>query len=63
MNKTFDFVGCSHSFFRRWIIHQLYDNLTFEFYGSVWKIDHCLPIASFNLLNKNDWRIVSIGLT
>ena len=25
-NKTFDLLGCSHSFFKRWIIHQLYGN-------------------------------------
>ena len=28
--KTFDLLGCSHSFFRRWIIHQLYRNMTIE---------------------------------
>ena len=48
-NKTFDSLGCSHSFFQRWIIHQLYGNMTIEIYGSVWQIDHCLAIASFNL--------------
>ena len=29
-NKTFDLLGCSHSFFQRWIIHQLYGNMTIE---------------------------------
>ena len=43
--KTFDLLGCSHLFFHRWIIHQLYGNMTIENYGSVWQIDHCLPIA------------------
>ena len=28
--------------------------MTIEKHGSVWQIDHCLPIASFNLLNEND---------
>ena len=56
INKTFDLLGCSHSFFRRWIIHQLYGNMTIENYGSVWKIDHCLPIASFKLLKENDMK-------
>ena len=53
-NKTFDLLGCSHSFFKSWIIHQLYGNVTIDNYGSVWQIDHCLAIASFNLLDGND---------
>ena len=55
-NKTFDLLGCSHSFFKNWIIHQLYGNMTVENYGSVWQIDHCLPIVSFNLLDENDMK-------
>ena len=55
-NKTFDLLGCSHSFFKNWIIHQLYGIMTIENYGSVWQIDHCIPIASFNLLDENDMR-------
>ena len=27
-----------------------------EKYGSVWQIDHCLPIASINLLDQNDMK-------
>ena len=30
--------------------------MTVENYGSVWQIGHCLPIASFNLLNENDLK-------
>ena len=55
-NKTFDLLGCSYLFFQRRIIHQLYGNMTIENYGSVWQIDHCLPIASFNLLDENDMK-------
>ena len=55
-NKTFDLLGCSHSFFKRWIIHQLYGNMTLENYRSVWQIDHCLAISSFNLLDGNDMK-------
>ena len=54
--KTFDLLGCSHSFFKNWIIHQLYGNMTVENYGSVWQIDHCLPITAFNLLDENDMK-------
>ena len=30
--------------------------MTIENYGSVWQIDHCLAIASFNLLDENDMK-------
>ena len=55
-NKRFDLLGCSHSFFQRWIIYQLYGNMTIEKYGSVGQIDHCLSIASFDLLDENDMK-------
>ena len=55
-NKTFDSSGFSHSFFKSWIFHQIYGNMTLENYGCVWQIDHCLPIASFNLLDENDMK-------
>ena len=53
-NKTFDLLGCFHSFFKSWNIHHLYGKMTLENYGSTWQIDLCLPIASFNLLDEND---------
>ena len=55
-NKTIDLLGCSHSFFQRWIIHQQYGKIFFDNYGSVWQIDHCLPISSFDLLDVNDLK-------
>ena len=33
INKTFDLLGCSQSFFQNWIVHQLYGNMTIENYG------------------------------
>ena len=30
--------------------------MTFENYGSVWQIDHCLAIASFNLLDEKEMK-------
>ena len=55
-NKTFDLPGCSHSFLRQRTIYQLYGNMTFENYGSVWQIDHCLPVASFNIMDEIDMK-------
>ena len=30
--------------------------MTVENYGTVWQIDHCLAVASFNLLDENDMK-------
>ena len=54
--KTFDLLGFSHSFFKSWIIHQLYGDMSLDNYGSVWQIDHCLAIASFNLLDEKEMK-------
>ena len=53
-NKTFDLLGCFHSFFKNCVIHQLYGNTTLENCGSVWQIDHCSAVASFNLIDENE---------
>ena len=49
-------LGCSHTFSKSWIIHQLYANMTLENYGSVWQIDHCLATATFNLLDEMEMK-------
>ena len=54
LNKTFDLVGCSQSFFKRWILHQLFGDMTEENYGSVWTLDHCHPLSKTNLSGKNE---------
>ena len=54
--KIFDLLGCSHSFFQRWITHELYGKMTLENYCSVRQIDRCLAIASFNLLDEKEMK-------
>ena len=43
-------------FLRLWIESQLYGEMTRDNYGKIWCLDHCLPIASFNLLDENDMK-------
>ena len=54
LNKTFELIGCSQSFLRKWILYQLHGNMTEENHGSVWTIDHCYPFSKTNLSNETD---------
>ena len=56
INKTFDLLEGSHSFSQRWILYQLHGSMTVENHGSVWQINHCPAVASFNLLDENDMK-------
>ena len=52
LNKTFDLIGCSQSFLRKWILYQLHGNMSEENYGSMWTIDHCYPLSKTNQSNE-----------
>ena len=54
INKTFDLIGCSDAFLRKWIIHQLYGDMTLENYGKIWCLDHTYPLSKTSLSNQND---------
>ena len=49
LNKTFDLIGCSQPFLRKWIVYQLHGNKTEESYGCMWTIDHCYALSKTNL--------------
>ena len=53
-NRTCDLLGCSPDFFKKWILHQLYGDMTMENYGKIWCLDHCYPLAKCNLIDKKD---------
>ena len=52
IKKTFDLRGCSQSFFKRWILYQLYGDMTGDNYSGIWCLDHCYPSSKTNLLDK-----------
>ena len=55
-NKTFDLLGCSHSFLRLWNESQLYGEMTLGNYGKSWCLDDCLAFATFNLLYEMEMK-------
>ena len=44
-------IGCTSDHLRKWIIYQPYGSMTLENYGSVWCLDHCIPLKR---TNEND---------
>ena len=41
-------IGCSNSHLRKWIIFQLYGDMTLENYGNIWCLDHSIPLKKTN---------------
>lgn len=52
--RTVEYLGCTASFFQKWIAFQLYDGMDMDNYGEVWHVDHTKPIARFNLLDEEE---------
>ena len=55
-NKTkhaHDYLGCSPSDYLKWISYNT-DEFTLDNYGSVWHIDHVIPLSKFNFQNEEE---------
>ena len=44
INKMNKLIGCSNYHLRKWILHQLYGDMTEENYGVIWCLDHCIAL-------------------
>ena len=44
-------IGCSNYHLRKWIIYQLYGDMTEKNYGIIWCLDYCIPLKK---TNQND---------
>ena len=53
-NKTIDLLGSSFDIFKKWILHQLYGEMTEENYGKFCCLDHCFPLSKTKLSNQNE---------
>jgi hypothetical protein len=50
-------LGCDYEFFMRWIGFRFENEMNWENFGTVWEIDHIIPLSQFNLLDENERKI------
>ena len=55
INKMNILIGCSNYHLRKWIIYQLYGDMTLENYGKIWCLDHCYPLSKINEFEMNKY--------
>ena len=51
---TKQLIGLDFKIFTKWIEFQLEEGMVLENYGSIFHLDHVLPISSFNLLDEEE---------
>lgn len=48
-------LGCSIEYFNHYIAGKFIPGMTWENYGTVWHLDHIIPLSSFNLENRDEF--------
>ena len=56
LERTFELLGGSQQFLKRWIVFQLYEDMKSENCGVDFVSHYTLPIISFNLFNENELK-------
>jgi hypothetical protein len=45
-------LGCTLGFLKRFLEKQFYGNMTWDNYGTIWHIDHIIPLTKFDLTDR-----------
>lgn len=49
-------LGCSLEFFKNYIAEQFTNGMSWENYGTLWELDHILPLANYKLSDRGTFR-------
>ena len=55
-SKSYDMFGCSFPFLQQWLQSKFKKGMSWDNYGSVWSVDHIIPLSKFNLSNPDDYK-------
>ena len=50
-------IGCDVDFLKKWLEFRFTEEMNWNNFGSIWQIDHILPINGFNFTNELDKRV------
>jgi hypothetical protein len=53
-DTTMNYIGCNISFLREWFEYNFLDDMNWNNYGTVWSIDHVIPVKHFDLNKENE---------
>lgn len=51
---TMKYFSCDVEFFVKWLTYCFTDNMTIDNHGSLWHLDHVIPISLFDLTNPDE---------
>lgn len=55
-DKTFDLLGCTPNEWKAYLEAKFKDGMSWENYGSVWEVDHIIPVSHFDLTNREEQK-------
>lgn len=55
--KTMEYIGCDIDFLKKWIEFRFEHDMTWDNLGTLWHIDHILPVNAFDFTNETNIRI------
>lgn len=55
-NSSIEYLGCDIDFYKKWIEFTMKLDMNWENYGSLWNVDHVIPIIKFDSSNNDELK-------
>ncbi len=53
-DTTMNYIGCNIQYLREWFEYNFTDEMNWDNYGSLWSIDHIIPVCKFDLTIEDE---------
>lgn len=55
--SSIQYIGCTIAEFRRWLEFQFVEGMTWDNYGTLWTVDHVIPLSRFNMQDEAQQKV------